>query len=112
MAFGLHNLTNATANASTSPGIEINQTSQSIWQVSGGSVAGGAFIIGLIVLAVVAYILWTAETQADTKIIILTPTTLFLAIYDYLPYSTAVTYASIMIIAGMFAWGFYKYAFR
>lgn len=112
MSFGLHNLTNKTANATTPTGTTINKTSQDIYSFSTSSFAGSGPILGLTVLAVLTFVLYKSGANRDVYLTVLVPTTLFLSVYDLLPYSTAVTYITVLAISGLFAWGFYKFALR
>jgi len=112
MSFGIQNLTNATANASQSAGIGLKQTSQHIFDFTSSSFAGSAPILGLVLLALIGYILFTSDASVDVFLSILIPTTLFLGWVDFLPYSTAVIYVTILFVAGFFAWNLYKFAFR
>lgn len=112
MSFGLHNLTNKTANATQPTGTAINQSSQEIYNFATSNFAGSSPILGLTFIAVLTFILYKSGASRDVYLTVLVPSTLFLSVYDFLPYSTSITYITVLAISGIFAWGFYKFALR
>jgi len=112
MKLGVENLTNETANATKSTGINLKNTVTDVANVSTSTAAGAKPLAGIGILLLFAYTLYQADVNVDVSIGVLTPTTFFLAEYGWLPFPSAIQILTILTAAGLFAWGFHRYALR
>jgi len=112
MAFGLHNLTNATQNASAPTGIQINQSASRISSLTTQNVAGSSQITGLLILGMIAAVAYWSDMSADTYATVTIPILFWLGTRGWLPFADGIMYGMALAVAAVFFFGLYKYMMR
>jgi len=110
MSFGLDNITdvNQSGMNESAFNLSVSQAEKMVGDV--GAAAGGSFdIIGFFLLFIFAFALYKSNVSLDVSAAMMIPTLFVLARFDLLPGGSGVLYGITLSIAGLFAFGLYRY---
>lgn len=109
MTFGLDNLSDVNQSALNESGnLSIEQAEKVIGDL-GASTMGSFDLVGIVLLFIFTVALYKANVSLDTGAAMMIPTLFVLARFDLLPGGSGVLYGITLSIAGLFAYGLFRY---
>lgn len=109
MSFGLENISDIENASGNATGVNVSQVSSKFFDSIAVQTLGSTDLIGILVLASFAFILWKADLGIDSGIVILTPSLYFLGTWGWLPGGAGIIYGLILAVGGLFTMMITKY---